>query len=133
MNPIQRLRNSRILRRAAGLAMIPAAALALAPAAPAMAASAPTAVHLRISYPSVIYTQPGRPHAFASCWSSCGPYAGIYPANGDGAHMICWADSGTYDGNYTSNRWFVVNLAGWPGEWWIHSSYVYYQTSVGHC
>jgi hypothetical protein len=47
--------------------------------------------------------------------------------------MTCWADEGSFDGNYTSNRWFIINVAGQSGEWWIHSSYIYYQTTVPQC
>lgn len=83
---------------------------------------------------SYIYTQPGHPAAVATCWEACGATGrGIYPGNGTPAQMICYADEGSYTGNYTSTRFFVVTISGQPGEWWIHSSYVYYQTSVPHC
>lgn len=83
---------------------------------------------------SYVYTQPGHAHASASCYSACGGVGRfIYPANGTAIHMYCWADEGWYTGNYASNRWFVVSINGQPGQWFIHSSYVYYQVSIPHC
>jgi hypothetical protein len=83
---------------------------------------------------SYIYTQHGRPVAIALCEFGCGSFGRpIFPPNGTVAHMVCWVDGGNYDGNYTSNRYFYIDINGEPGEWFIHSSYVYYQTKVGHC
>jgi hypothetical protein len=119
------------ITRAATVAAIPALAAGVA----LLGAGAPAAqASVRPDYSSYIYTQSGRPHALATCYLACGSTGRpIYPANGTGAGMICWADEGSYDGNYTSKRWFVVNISGQGGEWWIHSSYVYYQTSVPEC
>jgi hypothetical protein len=75
-------------------------------------------------------------------------YAGLYAGNaGTGGvianeyndqpvTMLCWADSEVVRdrnySNYDSPRWFQIrDGAGRVG--WIHSSYVYYQTSVGRC
>jgi hypothetical protein len=50
--------------------------------------------------------------------------------------MLCWTDgqyftSLTYS-NYDSGRWFRIrDAAGRVG--YMHSSYVYCQTSLGHC
>lgn len=133
MDMIARLGEMLRLRKIAAVAVIPAAvtALALAPAAPTFASTG----HTRLSYSSYIYTQPGRPSALATCWSGCGTTGRpIYPANGTSTGMICWWDSSSsYDGNYPSNRWFHVNITGQPGQWFIHSSYVYYQTKVPPC
>ena len=85
---------------------------------------------------SYVYTQPGHQSALATCWNApaCGVEGRpIYPANGTVAQMLCWTDQGWFTGNYASNRWFIVTINGQPGQWWIHSSYVYYQASVGHC
>jgi hypothetical protein len=101
-----------------------AAAISVAIAAPANAGS------------SYIYTQSGRPAALALCnngYQNCGGIGSFYPSNGSGANMLCWTDQNYYNGNYNSNRWFVITIDGHPGQWFIHSSYVYYQTSVGHC
>lgn len=103
---------------------------------PAVAAAAILCVgaQAQASSNSYIYTQPGRPIAIALCQSGCGSHLHpIFPTNGTIAHMVCWQDSGWIDGNYPSNRYFWVDIKGEPGEWFIHSSYVYYQTSVPHC
>lgn len=133
MNLINRIKRSRRLGLIATAAVIPGAiaAIALTPAAPALASA--NVIRPAITYSSLVYTQPGRPAAYAICETSCGQYATIYPNNDTGAHMVCWIDSNNYDGNYTSNKWFYVDLSGWPGEWFIHSSYIYYQTSVPEC
>lgn len=118
---------SRLGRRAAIATASAAAAVtgALAIGSPAMAAG-----------PSYIYTQPGAPSAVGLCRpaSGCTLNTVIYPANGTSATMVCWYDdANSTTGNYASNRYFYVKLAGQPGQWFIHSSYVYYQTSVGRC
>lgn len=105
-------------------AVVGSGALALASVGPATAAST-----------SYIYTQPGHYQAWAMCESaSCGlgrSIGGI--RNGTAAHMLCWESGNTYNGNYATNRWFIVTMNGYAGEWWINASYVYYQTSVPHC
>jgi hypothetical protein len=84
--------------------------------------------------PSYIYTQPGAPAAIALCQSDCGTVGTpVFPSNGVSATMHCWVDAGNHTGNYTSNRYFHVAIQGMPGKWFIHSSYVYYQTTVGRC
>jgi len=50
---------------------------------------------------------------------------------GTGVVMLCWGDYQYALGNYWSARWFVVYYG--YGSGWVHSSYVYNQTSVGHC
>jgi hypothetical protein len=54
--------------------------------------------------------------------------------NGTKFRMWCWADvPRSYTGNYSSRRWFYGQSYN-NGAWgWVHSSYVYYQTRVGHC
>lgn len=107
------------------------AAIAPVSVAAILAGTAPLAEASSNSY---IYTQSGRPSAIALCNQACGSIGHpIYPANGTIAHMLCWEDLGWYDGNYNTNRWFIVTVNGQPGEWFINSSYVYYQTSVPHC
>jgi hypothetical protein len=73
-----------------------------------------------------------------SAWGSCpiyaGPYTGYYVSeipNGTSVHMLCWTDTQWADINYWSPRWFKVSTV--YGTWWMHSSEVYSQTSVGHC
>lgn len=105
-------------------------------AIPAAASTMLLAPQAQAASNSYIYTQPGRPHALATCWNApaCGSEGRpIYPANGTITHMICWGDDGWYDGNYDTNRWFVVTINGQPGQWFINASYVYYQTKVPAC
>jgi hypothetical protein len=111
------------------VAVVTAAAAAAAGAV--IAAAGPAAA----AGPSYIYTQSGRPAALATCYSACGATGRpIYPANGTSATMYCFWDSSTStDGNYSSNQWYEVYINGEPGLWWIHSSYVYYQTTVPYC
>jgi hypothetical protein len=120
------MRSRRPVRRlAATLAMLTGALIGLAlTTSPAEAAGT-----------SYIYTQPGASPAIALCQSGgCGNVGDpIFPQNGVHTTMQCWADAGNYTGNYTSNRYFHVTIQGMPGVWFIHSSYVYYQTSVGRC
>jgi len=64
----------------------------------------------------------------------CGTQGTAYWApNGTNVTMSCYADVGNYTGNYTSNRYFFVYISGKTGRWFVHSSYVYYQTTVGPC
>jgi hypothetical protein len=117
---------SRLGRRAGIAAVSVAAAVAggLAVGSPVLAAG-----------PSYVYTQPGAPSAVALCRpaSGCALNTVVYPANGTNATMVCWLDGTPTAGNYSSNRYFYVTLAGQSGQWLIHSSYVYYQTTVGRC
>jgi hypothetical protein len=132
MDTISRLRNAikkMIWHRRAGI-MLFSAAISAALGAAILGAG----TQAQASSNSYIYTQPGRPVAIALCQSGCGSALHpIFPPNGTIAHMVCWQDSGWMDGNYSSNRYFWVVIQGEPGEWFIHSSYVYYQTSVPHC
>lgn len=139
MGLIRSLGNATIRRKIAAIAIIPAAAVCVVSATPAFAspahsAAADSAHPAANYYPSIVYTQPGRPKAEASCVQGCGNYGLIYPNNDNAVHMVCYYDaSSSTDGNYSSNVWFDVYLNGWPGEWFIHSSYIYYQTTVPPC
>jgi hypothetical protein len=109
--------------------------LGVATAIATMIASFAFAGTASASGPSYIYTQSGRPAALALCQSACGgigtPY---YPPNNTSATMYCWFHAGQANtGNYSSVRYFWVYISGKYGLWQIHSSYVYYQTSVPHC
>lgn len=48
--------------------------------------------------------------------------------------MTCWADfpPAWKGGNYPSVRWFKIKYSG-SRKAWVHSSFVYHQTKVGHC
>lgn len=51
--------------------------------------------------------------------------------------MLCWVDtenvtSRSYS-NYNSKRWFKVRVVATGRVGYVHSSYVYYQISVGRC
>lgn len=59
-----------------------------------------------------------------------------YLWNGTAVHMYCWTTGQTVsppDSNYTSDRWFKVGLATVSGQYYVHSSLVARQTSVGYC
>lgn len=94
-----------------------------------------TASPAQAAGPSYIYTQPGASSAIALCQSGpCGNVGDVtFPQNGVQATMQCWVDGNTMTGNYASNRYFHITIQGMPGVWFIHSSYVYYQTTVGRC
>lgn len=125
MSVTQRVRamRPRTLLRSAALAAVLASGIGAATAAPASATG------------TIIYTQPGHSAALATCYSACGGTGrAIYPGNNTSASMFCyWDGSSSYTGNYASNRWFETYISGQPGLWWIHSSYLYYQTSVPPC
>lgn len=55
--------------------------------------------------------------------------------NGTAVQMVCYTDTVWTYGNYWSPRWFLVIYTHlwWTNYTWVHSSYVYYQTSVPHC
>ncbi len=120
----------RWMRALAVVAAIPA----LAGAAMIGSATPQAQAQIRPDFASFISTDAGRPAAVAVCSEACGTLGRtIEPANGTGAGMICWETVSSFDGNYTSNRYFIVNISGQSGEWFIHSSYVFDQTSVPNC
>lgn len=57
--------------------------------------------------------------------------------NGNSFQMICYGDTVNQKGNYYSSRWFwgyFTRPWSFTKYWtYIHSSYVYYQTSVSRC
>ena len=57
-------------------------------------------------------------------------------SNGFKVQMVCWTDTVWFNGNYNSPRWFWVawgTSSGSIRSGFVHSSYVYNQTKVGHC
>lgn len=47
--------------------------------------------------------------------------------------MWCWTDHQWFNGNYGSSRWFRGQTHHGGAVGFVHSSYVYYQTSVPRC
>lgn len=71
-----------------------------------------------------------------SCVTGSGCTMGTWVPVGNGfkVNMYCWFDDTTSStGNYSSKRWFQVTAIPLVGRWYVHSSYVYNQTTVGHC
>jgi len=67
-------------------------------------------------------------------YTSGGAINNLY--NDTRVYMLCWTDTAwvtnrSYS-NYNSPRWFRVQTS-WGQVGYIHSSYVYYQQSVGRC
>ena len=53
--------------------------------------------------------------------------------NGTKFYMHCYADGPWRNGNYNSNRWFKGYIYGKTGQYWVPSSYVFFQIKVGRC
>jgi len=110
------------------LAIAGSAAILGVTATPAAAAAPCSAV-------SCTYNYSGSSSLLA-CWDSgCTVGTGVWWGNGSKVSMSCWFDDPNhwYNGNYNSDRWFIVTAVPLAGRWLVHSSYVYNQTSVGHC
>ena len=128
-------------RRKVGLAGIVAASVMILslPAAGVSATSLISAKTSKATTYSYVYNQHGKqvpvqgvPHV--------GPDYPLYFTvdNGTKTEMTCWTDTEYSTGNYRSNRWFYVKFytprfGALIGRGYVHSSYVYYQTSVPHC
>lgn len=63
--------------------------------------------------------------------------ATAYLSNDTKVYMKCWIDTENVTdrdySNYNSPRWFKVSVASSGKVGYVHSSYVYYQQTVGHC
>jgi hypothetical protein len=122
-----RRRSTRLITSITLLAATTAAVLGLT-AVPAAAAAPCSSV-------SCVYNYSGA-SALLACWDGGCP-VGSYQwwNNGGRVSMSCWFDDPNhwFNGNYNSDRWFVVQAVPLAGRWVVHSSYVYNQTSVGHC
>lgn len=91
----------------------------------------------------ILYNQSGKTVSVKYCFDRttgkpCGELTTL--KNGKNIKMICYADAYkyAYTGNYSSRRWFYIefkyDIFNWRTAYgWVHSSYVYYQTSVPHC
>lgn len=116
MTALNRLMTSKVLIAALALAISLGGTITAAPAE----AGSP-----------IVYNQSGKYVAGRHCaHSSCGVYE--WMPNSQHFYMRCWMDNQYYYGNYGSARWFGGYSQS--GYWmWVHSSYVYYQTSVPRC
>jgi hypothetical protein len=73
--------------------------------------------------------------SFAVCGSPNCPYgvAGLAP-NMTGLVMRCYTFASNWPkGNYYSTMWFKVYVYGAGDNYFVHSSYVYKQATVGRC
>lgn len=111
---------ARMLRTKVGLVLAALLMIgSLATAAPAQAGS------------PIVYNQRGSYVAGRACASVNCPVDSWLP-NSQHFYMRCWVDNQYFTGNYGSVRWFGGYTQA--GRWvLVHSSYVYYQTSVGRC
>lgn len=134
---VERIAGRGLRCAAAGLTL--AAAIPLAGATTASAATAPTADAVRpLSSPCSAVSCVYNYHSGSvplTCVQGTGCPTGdtVYLSNGYQVYMECWFTGPSYTGNYTSSRWFGVEAVPLAGEWVVHSSYVYNQTSVGEC
>ncbi|WP_256106790.1 hypothetical protein [Streptomyces sp. ODS05-4] len=101
----------------------------MAPAAPS-ASAAPADV----PYTSVIKSNSG------GAWWRAEPRLDgrkmNYLRNGRAVHMDCWTTGqhvSSSEANYPSNRWFRVQVPEVSGSYYVHSSLVDRQTTVGGC
>lgn len=113
----------------------PAAAFALAAAVAVTGALAvATPASADVSYTSVISSNSG-----GAWWRDAPSLTGKkmnYLWNGTAVHMYCWTNGQKVsppNSNYTSNRWFKVGTPYVSGHYYVHSSLVAHQTSVGIC
>ncbi|MEU5949372.1 hypothetical protein ABZ793_27945 [Micromonospora sp. NPDC047465] len=114
----------RTIHRIVGVVAVLVASI-LIPGAPASAAPC--------SPVSCVHNTKGS-QVLVRCWDgACTPGTNVWLNNGYQVSMSCWFDAANFDGNYPSTRWFLVRSVPLAGRWLVHSSYVYNQTSVGHC
>jgi hypothetical protein len=137
-----RATSRRGLRRAVtGLALAAAIPVVAATSASAATAAAPSAsadgvrpMSSPCSAVSCVYNYHGS-SVPVTCVQGTGCPANdtVYLSNSYQVYMECWFTGPNFTGNYTSNRWFGVDVVPLAGEWVVHSSYVYNQTTVGGC
>ncbi|MFR9798733.1 hypothetical protein ACL02U_22980 [Streptomyces sp. MS06] len=105
----------------------------------AVAAVITTAVVATPAAADVPYTSVVASNSGGAWWRAAPNLSGQkmnYLYNGTPLHMYCWITGQTVsppDSDYTSDRWFKVGTPYVSGQYYIHSSLVDHQTTVGYC
>lgn len=91
------------------------------------------------AYADVPYTSVISSNSGGAWWRAAPNLSGQkmnYLSNGTKVHMDCWTTGQNVsppDSNYTSDRWFRVQTPYVSGSYYVHSSLVAKQTTVGRC
>jgi hypothetical protein len=109
----------------AGLVLVMAAALAFN--SPKVSAAGRTYVYNQHGFMVPIFNCPADPNPIPkACYNT------YWVNNNTPATMKCYYDARySYTGNYASKRWFFVSINNKTD--WVHSSFVFNQTSVSKC